>query len=95
MTEDATPEGMIPVSWEEFYACIGPRDIVLRCERTFVDWETRGRILIGRSFPGWFNTERPKVYFLERSAAREIIGALGRPTAPAVRRAESPEPQQP
>ncbi len=43
--------GMVIVSRAAFLAYVLPQDLVLRAERDFIEWETRGRRLVGRSFP--------------------------------------------
>ncbi len=63
------PSGMNEVTQDEFFAVIGPRDIVPRNERTFTVWETRSRERVGWSAPGWANPgEHPSVYALSGTA---------------------------
>ena len=61
------------VTWEEFYAYVGPRDIVLNTQRTVVIWQTRNQVEVGGSTPGW-NLEGPKTYSLTEAAYRELKG---------------------
>jgi len=44
---------MRQVSKEEFFAEIGQRDVVLNCEPDQIVWETRQRLPVGRTTPGW------------------------------------------
>lgn len=91
MSEIVVPSGMVVVSWEEFFAYVGPRDIVLLAEPEYTVWETRTRHVVGRSYPGWRSAWNAKRYYmLERSAAREVLGAFGSSTAPAVRSEAEP-----
>jgi hypothetical protein len=76
---------MVTVSREEFLAYVGPLDIVLRSEPDCIEWETRGRHLVGRSFPGWRNHKAAKTYMLTRASARDVLSEFRPSTAPAVR----------
>lgn len=62
---------MIPVTKEQFFAYVGPRDIILRTERQATIWETRNRLEVGRSTPGYM-CEGPTTYALAPSAAATV-----------------------
>jgi len=58
---------MREVSKEEFYATIGPMDVIPRPFKEVTLWETRDRQVIGKSTPGYI-FGGSKTYFLkERS----------------------------
>lgn len=64
-----TPAGMVAVTQDQFFAYINPRDVNPRCAaETYSDWETRDRLLVGRSFPGWKSSGDEEAYFLTLSA---------------------------
>lgn len=70
--------GFVIVTKEEFFAAIGPRDIVLRTEPEYTEWETRSRVVVGRTTPGYRNGwglegQTPSVYMLVPSAARAAL----------------------
>lgn len=54
---------MKEVSMEEFHTAIGRMDVIPRQEKSEVFWETRQRILVGKTTPGYL-CEGPKAYFL-------------------------------
>jgi hypothetical protein len=54
---------MIEVTHDEFFDFIGPRDIVPRAERGFTSWETRNRLEVGRTLPGYMGGGQ-KRYFV-------------------------------
>jgi hypothetical protein len=72
----AVPEGMRLVTESEFFASIGPdlRNVMPNHSNDFyTNWETVGRVLVGRSFPGWRNPGCGKFYMLTQSA-RPVAG---------------------
>lgn len=59
------PAGMRVVSKEEFFAFVGPRDIVTSNNNpNYTVWEDRSRRVVGRSLPGWENPREPSVWML-------------------------------
>ena len=51
------PEGMTEVSKDVFFSGIGQLDISPTVEYPYwTNWETRGRVRLGWSYPGWKNT---------------------------------------
>jgi hypothetical protein len=69
----AAPVGMTEVSKDQFYEGVGPRDIVLSSNSPdFTTWETRNRVVVGRTYPGWKNPMRPKAYFLDQAALQRV-----------------------
>lgn len=63
----SVPAGMVVVSREEFFSYIGPRDISPRQEPEYSVWETRDRMVVGRSVPGWKRPEEAEVYMLDEA----------------------------
>jgi cell wall-associated NlpC family hydrolase len=60
---------MISVSKDEFFSYVGPRDIVpSTANEDYTVWETRQRIEVGRSWPGWKNPGGEHCYMLTESA---------------------------
>jgi hypothetical protein len=62
---------VITVSRDEFFAYVCPRDIVTYSHPEYTAWETRSRVVVGRSLPGWKSPGDPKVYMLTESAYAE------------------------
>lgn len=66
---------MRKVTKNDFYAAIGPQDVIARPGRDECIWETRGRQIVGRSTPGYMcrdaegNYTDHKEYFLIGGAA--------------------------
>lgn len=44
---------LVTVSQQQFFAYVGPRDIVLSTRPNETIWETRNRTMVGRSTPGY------------------------------------------
>jgi hypothetical protein len=66
---------VISVSKEEFFAYVGARDIVSSvAHEDYTTWETRQRVEVGRSWPGWKNPGGEHRYMLTESA----YAALGK-----------------
>jgi hypothetical protein len=60
---------MIAVTQEEFFSYVGPRDIVpSNANPEYTVWETRHRVEVGRSYPGWRNPGEPARYLLTEAA---------------------------
>lgn len=53
MNATETAARWVTVTKDQFFAYVGPRDIVCRCEREYTVWETRDRVAVGRSEPGY------------------------------------------
>ena len=60
---------MREVSKEEFYATVGPMDVIPRPGREVTLWETRDRRVIGKSTPGYM-PGGTKTYFLREEKER-------------------------
>lgn len=58
---------LVEVTESEFFAAIGPRDIVLSTRRDCTIWETRNRLQVGKSTPGYVGGSA-KAYYLDRAA---------------------------
>lgn len=56
---------MIEVTKEEFFAKVGPLDVIPRANRNETIWETRQRVVVGRSTPGYL-CEGPKAWLLTK-----------------------------
>lgn len=68
--------GMVSVTQEQFFARIrGPEDIMPRSMRQYSIWETRYRVVMGISYPGYMGGIS-KSYFLTKAA----FGALNHAT---------------
>ena len=67
---------MIEVTKEQFFDYVGPRDIVTRPEPDHVVWETRDRVEVGRTTPGYM-ARGPKTYKLTEAAYRDLQNAKG------------------
>jgi hypothetical protein len=68
------PEGMEIVSKDEFFAAVGPRDIITRPDREYTTWETRDRVVIGRSVPGYMASTSAKTYMLSKAKIAKVPG---------------------
>ena len=60
-------EGFIVVSRDEFFASVGQMDVIPCSEPEYTRWETRTRVVVGKSTPGYRNKwtnkgETPEVY---------------------------------
>ena len=58
---------MRSVTKEEFFKALSadPRDIMPHINSPeYSDWETKGRVLFGRTYPGWKNPGDPEQYLL-------------------------------
>jgi hypothetical protein len=56
---------LVEVTKEEFYASVGQMNVHPRSERDASYWETPGRVLMGKTTPGYM-CEGPKAYFVVR-----------------------------
>ena len=56
---------LIEVTYEEFFAAIGPMNVHPRAERDASYWETPNRVLKGKTTPGYMGEGR-KAYFIVR-----------------------------
>lgn len=56
---------MIEVTKDEFFASVGKLDVIPRPERNETIWETRNRVVVGRSTPGYL-CEGPKAWFVAK-----------------------------
>ena len=77
--------GMVVVTREQFFAYVGPRDIIPRPEREYSVWETRSRTLVGMTTPGYANGwtpegKAPDVYMLTPRAYGTLTKANGSET---------------
>lgn len=65
---------MKKVTKQEFFAVIGPQDVITRAEKNETIWETRGRAIVGKTTPGYLcrdaagNYTDQKEYFLTARA---------------------------
>lgn len=60
---------LVEVTKEEFHATVGRMNVHPRSERDASYWETPGRILIGKTTPGYLHgglPGYPKAYFVAR-----------------------------
>lgn len=53
----------IEVTKDEFFATVGRMNVHPRPEKNVTEWETPGRVLMGRTTPGYM-CEGPKAYFI-------------------------------
>jgi len=66
------PADMVIVSRDEFFAYVNPRDIVLsNHDPNHTTWETRSRVVVGRTYPGWKNPGGERTYLLTKRARGE------------------------
>jgi len=54
---------LVEVTKDEFFATVGKMNVHPRPEREASYWETPGRILMGKTTPG-YTCEGPKAYFV-------------------------------
>mgnify|MGYP003145060863 CR=1 FL=1 len=59
---------MIEVTRDQFFAAIGPQDVIPQPHKMHTVWETRRRELVGQTTPGYL-CEGRKAYFLKGGAA--------------------------
>lgn len=72
-TSVPAPAGMVAVTQDQFFAYVGPRDIVTSLnDPTFTVWETRCREPVGRTYPGWKNPGGEEAHFLTQAAAAAL-----------------------
>lgn len=81
MNAQHMPE-LVVVTKEQFFAYVGPRDINPRAEREYSAWETRSRVLVGKTTPGYANGympegKAPDVYMLTPEALTALAKATG------------------
>ena len=72
------PHGMVEVTQDEFYKFVNPRDIIIHNAPDWNVWETRSRVVVGRSWPSFRRPSDPHVYALTESARAAIALAEGR-----------------
>jgi len=68
---------MRQVSKEEFHATVGQMDVIPRCERDASYWETRDRLLMGKTTPGYICVGE-NAYFIAPAYDERIARAQGK-----------------
>ena len=63
------------VSRDRFFQYVEPRDIIVSSDRAFTTWETRNRVMVGRTVPGYMpvHQHEEKKYFLTESALSAAV----------------------
>jgi ribosomal protein S6E (S10) len=61
----------VEVTREEFHATVGQMDVHPRAERDASYWETRHRVLMGKTTPGYMGKKpgEPKRYYVWKESA--------------------------